>query len=183
MKQAAIAKSIAATFHAGQRYGGYDYHSYHLAGVVAIIEELWPESPKLDILKAAGWLHDALEDTEADVDTLLLFVHPEVIAAVELVTKDPAVGYSDYLRQIAAHNIAYKVKVADTMFNLRQNVKEGNLAGIRKYSRQIERLAKYRDAHKAFKDQHIKDLTKSLQEQLREEVTPSFNCISIGYRL
>lgn len=183
MKQEAIAKSIAKTFHSGQRYGGYDYHEYHLVGVVSIIEELWPESPKLDTIKAAGWLHDALEDTDADVDTLMLFVCPETIAAVELVTKDPLVSYSDYLRQIAAHSVAYKVKMADTIFNLRQNVKEGNLKGIRKYSRQIEKLAKYRDEYKAYKDQHMKDLTKQLQEQLREEVTASPMCFSIGYRL
>ena len=67
-----------------------------------------------------------------------------MVDAVVLVTKVGGLSYSDYLRQIAGNEIAFKVKVADTYCNLTESIKGGDFKRVRKYSSQLEKLYKLR---------------------------------------
>ncbi|QAY02164.1 hypothetical protein VspSw1_94 [Vibrio phage VspSw_1] len=143
MKKEKLAELVARGAHKGQKYGGYDY-DYHLEMVVGMARFLYPESPKLGLILQGCWLHDVVEDTDLSLDDLRdMGFHHEVVKAVSLVTKDEKYVKDKhflYLASIAQDNLAFKVKVADTMANLQQNVREGNYSGVRKYTIQLKEL-------------------------------------------
>ncbi len=65
-------------------------------------------------------LHDVLEDSDYTADDLRAEGMPgEVIAAVEILTRDPSVPYEDYIRSIKAsgNQVAITVKLADLRHN------------------------------------------------------------------
>lgn len=151
MKKLQLAEIIARGAHAGQKYGGYDY-SYHLEAAVAQGRALFPESPKLDLILQALWLHDVVEDTDMTTTELEdLGFDPQVVDAVKRVSKVESQDMQSYYEGIAKHKLAFKVKVADTMANLAQSTKERQSKRIRKYSQQLTVLHDLRDAYSAKK--------------------------------
>lgn len=119
-------RAFAITAHSGQTYGDAPY-SVHLEAVVAIVATVDPSYRA----KAVAYLHDVLEDTEADVlDVADLFGHT-VASAVSLVT-DPE-GFPNRRTRKAelhrclalldpateSHRLALLVKVADRLANVR----------------------------------------------------------------
>lgn len=143
MEKVELARIVAIGAHGKQKYGGYPY-TYHLEAVVAQVNTLYPESPKLDLLTQVAWLHDVLEDTElTSYDLEELGFSKEVVTAVTAVTKFAGTDYSDernmkeYYARIAESSLAYKIKTADTMANLTQSTKEGSHKRIKKYAEQL----------------------------------------------
>ena len=109
------AERIALSAHAGQteRLTGAPYH-HHLARVVALVDG--------DDAKAVAWLHDVLEDTAVTAEGLRAEgVSEAVIEAVNILTRDPARSYHEYIKDIqAAQNpLALTVKIADLHDHLR----------------------------------------------------------------
>jgi len=143
MKLVELARILALGAHADQKYGGHPY-SYHLQMVVSKVEELYPESPKLDLLKTVAWLHDIVEDTDMTLDKLSELGFPaDVTEAVGLLSKPDncnGIYYTEYLKEITTYSLAFKVKVADTMANLTQSTKEGSVSRVKKYSYQLNSL-------------------------------------------
>lgn len=63
-----------------------------------------------------AWLHDVVEDTAVTLDDLATEFPPEVVAAVDAITKRPDEG-DDYYRRVAANPLALQVKYADLADN------------------------------------------------------------------
>ncbi len=85
----------------------YVFHPFHLA-----------EQMKDEFSTVAALLHDVVEDTPytfSDLESMSF--PPEVIAALRLLTHDPAVPYMEYVAQIKQNPIARAVKLADLRHN------------------------------------------------------------------
>lgn len=141
-------RTFAATAHAGQTYGAEPYMA-HLEAVAALVRTVDPSHRA----EAVALLHDALEDTEADVLSLAdLFGHTTA-SAVGLVT-DPE-GYPNRRTRKAAlhktlaaldpatesHRLALLVKPADRLANVRACVASGD-----------SRIDMYRREYPAFRE-------------------------------
>ena len=85
----------------------YVFHPFHLA------EQMDTEETTVVAL-----LHDVVEDSELTLDDLRQMGFGDaVIAALALLTHDPAVEYMDYVRAIKDNPIARAVKLADLRHN------------------------------------------------------------------
>ena len=85
----------------------YVFHPFHLA------EQMETEDTTIVAL-----LHDVVEDSELTLDDLRQMGFGDaVIAALALLTHDPAVEYMDYVRAIKDNPIARAVKLADLRHN------------------------------------------------------------------
>ena len=83
------------------------FHPFHLA------EQMETEDTTIVAL-----LHDVVEDSELTLDDLRQMGFGDaVIAALALLTHDPAVEYMDYVRAIKDNPIARAVKLADLRHN------------------------------------------------------------------
>lgn len=104
------AMKIAYAAHAGQtdKTGiPYIFHPMHLA-----------EQMETEATVCAALLHDVVEDTDMTfADLEQEGFTPEIIAALRLLTHDPAVPYMDYVRAIKQNPIAAAVKLADLRHN------------------------------------------------------------------
>lgn len=116
MRVSAQAEAIAREAHAGQveKLTGSPYVE-HLRRVVDLVNT--------DEEKAVAWLHDALEDTNADVWKLERSDLPrEVIDAVVILTRQaPMESYADYIARVqgSRSQLARTVKLADLRDHLR----------------------------------------------------------------
>ena len=81
-----------------------------------------------DILKKEGYdieyqivalFHDLLEDTDATEDEIRSIAGEEVLQAVKLLTKEKGYDMQTYVTRIRQNPIAYAVKGADRLHNLR----------------------------------------------------------------
>lgn len=74
--------------------------------------------PRDDHVVAAALLHDILEDTPITATDLAQHaIPPEVITAVELLTRDEDQPSDDYYHRIRGHRLAREVKLADLADN------------------------------------------------------------------
>ena len=109
------ARAYAAKMHEGQtRIGGDPYISHPLA--VADIVRDWGYGPDYQV---AALFHDLLEDTEATPAEIEDLGGPDVLEAVRLLTKEPGYNMDSYVRAIRDNPIAFVVKGADRLHNLR----------------------------------------------------------------
>ncbi|MBQ8165285.1 MAG: bifunctional (p)ppGpp synthetase/guanosine-3',5'-bis(diphosphate) 3'-pyrophosphohydrolase [Clostridia bacterium] len=67
----------------------------------------------------AGLFHDLLEDTDATEEEILRLGGPDILEAVRLLTKKKGYIMSEYIDAIKKNDIAFKVKAADRLHNLR----------------------------------------------------------------
>lgn len=136
-------RSFAAQAHGTQTYGSEPY-VVHLDAVAALV----PQSPEL---RAVAYLHDVLEDTDVQRDTIAQRFGSTVAEAVALVT-DPD-GPNRRARKAKLHArlsalgvetpanaLALHVKVADRLANVRRCAESGDT-----------KLGMYRDEHEAFR--------------------------------
>lgn len=128
---AELAKVIAFDAHKGQtRRDGKTPSFKHLEAVVSRL-------PEDDTVRAIGWLHDVLEDTDYTVDKLqALGVPDHVIVAVVLLTKKKGVSYEDYIEALR-HTNAKQVKIADMLSNLADDPTDRQIV---KYSKALLQL-------------------------------------------
>jgi (p)ppGpp synthase/HD superfamily hydrolase len=85
----------------------YVFHPFHLA------EQMETEETTIVAL-----LHDVVEDSDLTLDDLRQMGFGDtVIAALALLTHDPAVEYMDYVRAVKDNPIARAVKLADLRHN------------------------------------------------------------------
>jgi hypothetical protein len=92
-----------------------------------------------------GVLHDAVEDTDLDLLSLVEAGYPtEVVAAVDCLTHRANETYEDYIERVAANEIARRVKIADLRENLANNLRRpaspGNADRIVRYEQALGRL-------------------------------------------
>ena len=114
----------------------YVFHPFHLA------EQMQDEETTVVAL-----LHDVVEDTDQTIDGLRGMGFGEsILAAIALMTHDPAVPYMEYVAKIKENPIAKAVKLADLRHNSDltrlDTVTPGDVARSQKYKVAIELLEK-----------------------------------------
>lgn len=111
------AEQFAREMHAGQTYGLEDYVDAHVAKVVGVLSDFGFN----ELYRAAGWLHDVIEDTPASKQDVERKINPQV---AELVWACTGIGKNRRERnqsiydKIAARPEAAIVKVADRIANV-----------------------------------------------------------------
>lgn len=141
MPTLADAISLAAEAHAGQTGKAGAPYVLHLLRVM--------QAQDTKEAMMAGVLHDLVEDTQFDLDDLRARSYPdEVIEALRHVTKQADESYQEFADRAGQHPIARQVKIADL---------EDNMDVTRQDSateKDVQRLAKYRRAHKKLVEQN-----------------------------
>jgi (p)ppGpp synthase/HD superfamily hydrolase len=130
-----LAQSLAAKYHAGQKYGTVDY-TCHLEEVANSVT-LGHTDERLIVV---AWLHDILEDTTCVVPTLQELFEDNVVVAVEAMTRGRNEDKQQYLLRCKANPMARIVKVHDSLCNLRASVMRFDPKRIQKYTQQINFL-------------------------------------------
>lgn len=117
--QAAL--EFAAQKHEGQfRIGGLPYITHPVA-----VAQILADQGKNEDFQIAGLFHDLLEDTDAAETDLERLGGREVLEAVKLLTKQKGYVMADYIAGIRANPMAFAVKAADRLHNLRCAVTAG----------------------------------------------------------
>ena len=150
MKQKAmieVARDVAEIAHRGQKYDGvFDYLNFHVHGVCEKYLALFGSNG--DAGHAVAMLHDVVEDSNATIEDVMNVFGFNVGEAVYAITKLKGERRLDYLARCRANEIARKVKIADTLFNLEYSIKKQDQWRIEKYTSQLSFLtSKQGDNH------------------------------------
>ncbi|MGI6797742.1 HD domain-containing protein [Gordonia sihwensis] len=105
---------LARQAHSGQCDKlGRDYADGHLAPIAAAAHSFG------QVAVQAAWLHDVMEDTALTAEALLAAgVNPEVVSAVESVTRIQGEKYVHLIERAAAHPVGRQVKLVDNAWNI-----------------------------------------------------------------
>ena len=99
------ARIRARRLHEGQKdkYGNpYFEHLERVAKRVREMEyDFIDDTSDIELYIAAAYLHDVVEDTDAEIDDLYSF-GPEVSTGVHLLTRPKGIKYADYIDQIVS---------------------------------------------------------------------------------
>lgn len=132
------ARDYAVKKHNSQRYGSYPYE-VHLTNVVSILLHFGAQLQKNTDLFSAAWLHDVIEDTDADKAWITSNCGEDVREIVELVSniKNPSKTKLENkeitFENIATNQNAIIVKLADRIANVEFSLLHGNIEMIKKY--------------------------------------------------
>ena len=161
-KRLDAALQFATEKHAGQtRIGGEPYISHPVA-VAKLLEEAGYDEE----YQIAGLFHDLLEDTDATYEEIVAYGSPEILEAVELMTKKKGYVMPEYIAGIKSNKMAFAVKGADRLHNLRSAFCADEKFK-RKYIR--ESLEWYAAAF----DERIPEAIRQLEATLEETLTES----------
>ena len=109
------ALAFATEKHKGQkRIGGEEYITHPIAVFEMVREKGYSEDYQITAL-----FHDLLEDTDATEEEILRFGNAEILTAVKLLTKETGYEMAEYIGAIKGNAIAFAVKAADRLHNLR----------------------------------------------------------------
>lgn len=112
------ALEYAAEKHKGQiRKGGAMYITHPMAVEKIIKERGFPIDYRITAL-----FHDLLEDTDATEDEIEKIGGSEVLKSVKILTKERGYNMSEYIGNIKKNKMAYEVKKADRLHNLRSAI-------------------------------------------------------------
>lgn len=109
------ALSFASEKHRGQyRVGGEEYITHP----VAVAEIVRQKGFGIDT-QITALFHDLLEDTDATEDEILFYGNEKILEAVKRLTKQKGYVMADYVAAIRQNDMAFAVKGADRLHNLR----------------------------------------------------------------
>ena len=109
------AYEFAAKKHKGQfRMGGEPYITHPAAVAEMIRQQGYNEDHQITAL-----FHDLLEDTDASEEEIAALGGKDVLEAVKLLTKREGYVMSEYVAAIKQNLMAFAVKAADRLHNLR----------------------------------------------------------------
>lgn len=109
------ALQFATEKHKGQRrVGGAEYITHP----IAVAEMLRAEGKNTDY-QITALFHDLLEDTDATEREILLYGSEKILEAVRLLTKQKGYVMAEYVAGIRQNEMAFAVKGADRLHNLR----------------------------------------------------------------
>lgn len=92
-------------------------------------------------LAIIGILHDIIEDTVCTADTLIALFEDKIVEAVIAMTKRQDQTREEYLERVKSNPLAKKVKLVDSMCNMRESILRGDMKRVKKYADQIAFLA------------------------------------------
>lgn len=131
---------LATEAHRGQRYPSpeaepYIFHPLRVMLAFAGAHE-----------QMAAVLHDAVEDSDlTPADLVAGGYPPEVVEAVECLSRRPDEPYGDYVERVVPNELARRIKLMDLAENLANNRRtpgaEGNPERIIEYEAAVERLS------------------------------------------
>jgi len=97
--------------------------------------------------RAAALLHDVIEDSDITAEDLLTEgIPPEVVAAVQFLTKKENEEYQDFVARAKQNKIAAKVKIAD----IEDNIDVLRLTSLDEHD--LDRIKKYHSAWQFLKE-------------------------------
>lgn len=106
---------FASDKHKGQyRIGGDEYITHPLAVAEIVRQKKFGIDTQITAL-----FHDLLEDTDAKEEEILFYGNEKILKAVKLLTKQKGYVMSDYVAAIRENEMAFAVKGADRLHNLR----------------------------------------------------------------
>ena len=115
-----------------KRKGGEDYIVHPVAVARAMKDGGYP----LDY-QITGYFHDLLEDTDATEEEILALSNERVLTAVKLLTKYKGYNMKDYIAGVKSNDIAFRVKAADRLDNLK-SLKSADDAFAKRYIAETE---------------------------------------------
>ena len=126
------ASEFAKRAHAGQKYGGGDFWTMHLARVVETLKSFGEDNP---ILLAAAWLHDTVEDTDVTIDDIRREFGDDVADLVWRLTDEEGRNRKERHHlthmKIRGRSDAVRVKLADRIANVESAFEErSHLRGL-----------------------------------------------------
>jgi len=143
------ARTLAVRVHSGQIDRDGAPRMEHIARVTALVDERTREHPLHEAAVTAALLHDAVEaDGGASLESLAADGYPpEIVAAVDLLSRDHGVPYMAYVRRIAeadgtAGDLARIVKAADLDDNAARSRRLGEPSRLERYLRGSRLLAR-----------------------------------------
>lgn len=96
--------------------------------------------------KIVAYLHDSIEDTNLDLNSLNNAFDKEIIEAISIITKDKKIDYIKYIESVKSNQLAKGVKIADLKNNSDlsrlSTVTEKDLQRIKKYKKALNILMK-----------------------------------------
>ena len=135
-----LAESLARHYHAGQTYGSnVDYFEYHIQGVVAQMNVHNLEEDTIIV----AYLHDIIEDTRCETETVRQLFGDDVADAVLAMTYkafDKNETREAYIKRCATNKIARVVKLHDATFNATNCLKNKNKDRFNYYAKTIASL-------------------------------------------
>lgn len=109
------ALAFSSEKHKGQkRIGGDDYITHPIAVCEIVKSRGYGEDYQI-----AALFHDLLEDTDATEEEILTYGNERILEAVKLLTKEKGYDMSEYIGAIRKNDIAFAVKAADRLHNLK----------------------------------------------------------------
>lgn len=158
--------SIAKIKHKGQKdRGGADYIEHPRR----VAYRCWTGRQQ-----AVALLHDVIEDTDYTLDDLrnnpIISKYPEVIEAVDAITKRDGESYSDFIERISNNGIALCVKIRDLEDNLDctrlPKMKDNDWDRMKKYyDARAYLIQKYLEHYKAINTKR----TSNMKERIIED--------------
>lgn len=128
-----VAIITATTAHRYQvrKGSGYPYIIHPLAVMNRVVD--------IDS-KIVAVLHDTIEDTELELEHLLVFEFPQyIVDAVDAISKRTGESQHDYLDRVKVNELALTVKFADILHNM------SDMSGISE-KQKMKWMTKYRSA-------------------------------------
>lgn len=131
----ATAKEVSYFYHKFQKYGERPY-TYHIDQVVSLLNS-WKtlkhpfEVSDEDII--VGYLHDVLEDSYCTEQEIVERHGEEVLKRLKLLSRNYSKDKKMYLNNLKGD----VVKIADTVCNLTESLKDNNEKRIYKYTLQL----------------------------------------------
>ncbi|MBM4574952.1 HD domain-containing protein [Rhodococcus hoagii] len=107
---AAYAQTIARAAHHGQTDKAGVPYIHHPERVAAAVADN-------DTAVAVAWLHDVVEDTTVTLSDLEALFSPEIVDAVDAVTRRPGETPDTYYQRVRQNALAVTVKLADIADN------------------------------------------------------------------
>jgi (p)ppGpp synthase/HD superfamily hydrolase len=131
--------ALAAIAHRDQQYPSPEGEPY----IFHPLRMMLTLSDPVDQMAAV--LHDVVEETHLRLQDLVQAGYSsELVTAIDTLTHRPTESYSDYIERVATNDVARRVKVADLMENLANNLRSptepGNAERIARYELALARL-------------------------------------------
>ncbi|HEY0305554.1 MAG TPA: HD domain-containing protein [Longimicrobiales bacterium] len=136
------ASDFARRAHAGQEYGGGDFHEKHLGRVASTLRRFGVDDPSL---LAAAWLHDTVEDTDTTIEDIRREFGDDIADLVWRLTDEPGRNRKERHHlthlKIRGRPEAVRIKLADRIANMEASMEQrSHLRGM------------YRHEHPAFRE-------------------------------
>ena len=133
------ARVMALEAHGDQRYGDIPYE-YHLREVAGIVRPPLSPFDGDDIVIAAAWLHDAVEDTDLTLNDIRKELGGKVARLVDCVTDEPGNNRSErkagmYKKLSSGPWEARRLKLADRIANTKASIENPELNSM--YAREF----------------------------------------------